>query len=397
MKTILFALIVAIGSFLFGYQTAIIGSALLFIRDQFALSSLQEAQVVSFILIGATIGAIVGGELADRIGRKITLFLTIVICAAGTLMFGMGESYAMLLAGRAVIGFAIGVISVVVPLYIAEISPAKMRGLLVTFGQLGITIGIFVAYLVAYYYSGTSNWRMMVLVSLIPAAVQFIGLFFIPETVHEMKKKSVGHKRGHNWKKILTIGVGLSIFQQIVGINAVIYYTPSIFQLAGFTTPQTAIFATLLVGAINVLATIIAMPLVDRLGRRPLLFIGLIGMAASLAFLGFFNQGTSAVVAVMCYVTAFAISMGPITWIVISEIFPLELRGLGMGIASFANWACNYLVSVSFLSFINWVGFSQTFWIYALICVAGLWFVYKLVPETKGKTLLQIQKFWEKR
>lgn len=393
MKAIIYSAIVSIGGFLFGYHTGVIGGALLFLKRQFSLTPFQEAQVVSFLLIGGTIGAIVGGNLADRIGRKKTLFITLFFSAIGTCILGLSETYFLLLLGRALIGFAIGIISVVVPLYIAEIAPPKQRGALVSLTQLGITFGILISFIVAYLFAEAGNWRMMFLVSLIPVAVQFVGLFFIPETAQAIQKKA-GRKHPH-WRQVLIVGVGISIFQQIVGINAVVYYAPSIFQLAGFASAQNAIFATILVGAINAIATCIAIPLVDRTGRRPLLFIGLLGMAASLTFLGFFSQGTASVIAIMCYVAGFAISMGPITWIVISEIFPLELRGLGMGIAIFANWACNYLVSVSFLSLIGWIGFAATFWSYGVICLLGFWFVYKLVPETKGKTLQQIQNFWK--
>jgi MFS family permease len=300
----------------------------------------------------------------------------------------------MLLIGRLLSGFGIGIVTVVAPLYIAEIAPPQKRGALVSFTQLGLTIGILISFIVAYYYSSTGDWRMMFLVSLVPMAIQFCGLFFIPETGHAAKHDKTEHHP--HFRTVLLVGVGVSMFQQIVGINAVMYYTPSIFQMAGFGSAQNAIFATILVGAINAVATFLALPLVDRAGRRTLLLIGFLIMAAALTFLGFFSQGTSSVIAVMCYVAAFAMSSGPVTWIVLSEIFPLSLRGVGMGISIFANWVCNYLVSVTFLSLVGWLGFAATFWMYAAICLLGFVFVYKLLPETKGKTLHEIQQFWKK-
>jgi SP family galactose:H+ symporter-like MFS transporter len=206
----------------------------------------------------------------------------------------------------------------------------------------------------------------------------------------------------HSVRKPFLIGIGVAVFQSITGINTVIYYAPQIFQLAGFQAAQTALLATVLVGAVNVAVTIISLWLIDRVGRRPLLICGLIGMAAALSVLGFSflgkgeEAGMTAVAALIGFVAFFAVSLGPVAWLIISEVFPLGIRGRAMGIASFSNWVCNYFVSLTFLSLIQGLGTSLTFWLYGIICITGLWFVIKLVPETKGKTFEQIQSFWKK-
>jgi MFS family permease len=212
------------------------------------------------------------------------------------------------------------------------------------------------------------------------------------------------------WKKLLApsvrlpflIGIGVAVFQSITGINTVIYYAPQIFQLAGYKSAQTALFATVLVGSVNVVITIISLWLIDRIGRRPLLITGLIGMAGSLIVLGisFLSVGQTsaltAVFAMLIYVSFFAVSLGPVAWLIISEIYPLGIRGRAMGIATFTNWVANYFVSLTFLTLIEKLTTTGTFWLYAFVCLLGLWFVIKLVPETKGKTFEQIQDFWKK-
>jgi 77 Permeases of the major facilitator superfamily len=225
----------------------------------------------------------------------------------------------------------------------------------------------------------------------------------------EIKKEEDAPSR-KGWKELLNpsvrrpflVGIGVSVFQQITGINTVIYYAPQIFQSAGYQTAQTAILATMLVGIVNVALTVVSLWLIDKIGRRPLLIGGLIGMAAALAVLGFSfigggsDIGLTAVGGLMVYVAFFAISLGPVAWLIISEIYPLGIRGRAMGIATLANWVCNYVVSLTFLTLIEEFGTGYTFWLYTVICLLGLWFVYKMVPETKGKTFEQIQDFWKK-
>ncbi|MBI5272777.1 MAG: sugar porter family MFS transporter [Chlamydiia bacterium] len=431
------SLIAALGGLLFGFNTSIVSGALLFLAKDFNLTTIQQEVVVSSLLIGALVGAFVGGFIADQFGRKQSLILTAVLFLMGSFLLAAAPDFDILLVGRVILGFAIGVASMAVPLYIAEMSHKDSRGGLVSLNQLLITIGILLAYGVSYYYAERQDWRDMFKFGVLPAALQCIGLFFIPETpswlisqgkhaaaekvlrrmfgpssrekLEQKETKNDTPSRKH-WKELLKpsvrkpllVGIGVSVIQQVTGINTVIYYAPQIFQSAGYSTAQEALLATLIVGTVNVAMTFVALWLIDKLGRRPLMISGLIGMAASLAVLGtsFFsngyNVGSAALGGLVIYVAFFALSLGPCAWLIISEIYPQGIRGRAMGIATFANWLCNYIVSLTFLTLLETFGAGETFWLYTLICLLGLWFVYKMVPETKGKTLGDIQKFWRK-
>jgi sugar porter (SP) family MFS transporter len=433
--TIFLSIVAALGGMLFGYHTAVISGAILFLEKTFNLSVLQLQLIVSTILLGALLGSIFGGSLADHFGRKRALFLTSFLFLVGTYLLSTANSVFEILVGRFITGIGIGIASLVVPLYIAEIAPTKNRGMLVSFNQFAITIGILIAYLINYRFAEDGNWRFMFGFAFFPAFLQLFGLFFIPDTpswlishgkkakayavlaktrkprkdeeIFDEKNRSRKEAKFYNLfdptvKSAFLIGVCISIFQQITGINIVIYYSPRIFQLAGFASAESAILATNTIGIVNVLMTFIALWIIDRVGRRPLLIIGVSGMALSLAVLGGFfalpfNEGIVAIIAVLSYVCFFAISLGPIAWLIISEIFPLRIRGRAMGIAVFSNWFSNYVVSLTFLTLINTFGITNTFWFYALICILVLWFIIKKVPETRGKSFEQIQKFLKKR
>jgi len=433
--TLFVTIIAAFGGLLFGYHTAVISGALLFLENVFNLSIFEQQIIVSTVLLGALLGAIFGGSLADHFGRRAALFLTSFLFIIGTYLLTSAYSIFELIVGRFITGVGVGLTSLVVPLYIAEMSPSKNRGMLVSFNQFAITIGILSAFLINYGFARESDWRWMFGFAFIPAVLQLIGLFFITDTPswfisHGKKAKAYDilertrkirkdeevfdnknisrkeakfkHLFDESVRPAFLVGIGLSIFQQITGINTVIYYAPRIFQLAGFETARSAILATLTVGIVNVAVTILALWLIDRIGRRPLLIVGTLGMAASLAILGIFfaiptGPGFIAVISVVAYVCFFAIGLGPIAWLIISEIFPLRVRGRAMGVAVFFNWFSNYIVSLTFLSLISALGISLTFWVYTLICFLALWFVVRKVPETRGKSLEQIQKFWQKR
>lgn len=435
--TVFVSIIAAFGGLLFGYNTSVISGALLFISEQYHLTTLQEELVVSTILIGALIGAMIGGTLTDKFGRKRTIFMTVLLFFIGTFFLIFANSFWNFITGRFLLGLAIGVVSVASPLYIAEMSPPKRRGALVSFNQLAITIGILFAYIVDYGYSINGEWRWMFGFALVPTILLFLGLFLIPETPSWLsthgklaKAKKVmdrikpnrgeeeanleGKKSEESKGRISDVfskamrpafatGIGISIFQQIVGINVVIYYAPKIFQLAGFVSNRSAIFATIGIGVINVIMTVVSLWLIDLLGRKPLLLIGLVGMTFSLLFLGFAfhvetqELGMSAVISLMCYVAFFAISLGLVTWVIISEIFPLKIRGVAMGIAVFASWTANYIVSLTFLNLLNDLGSAGTFWMYAGICILGIFFVVWKVPETRNKSFEEIQNFWLKK
>jgi SP family galactose:H+ symporter-like MFS transporter len=427
----------ALGGLLFGYDTGVISGAILFIRQDFALPDFSVEIVVSSVLLGALIGAAFGGDLADRLGRRKLIILAAAIFALAALLTASVPSVPWLILGRILVGIAIGIASITAPLYISEVAPAEMRGALVSLNQLAITIGIVVSYLVDYLLSGIQGWRYMLGLAAIPAIILGIGMLPLPDTPRwlikygktdkaravlkrirgkanvedelkeiqtSLKKQATGRAELFNplVKPALIIGVVLAIFQQATGINTVIYYAPKIFQFAGFVSASSAIFATLSVGGVNVIMTIVAILLLDRIGRRPLLLIGLAGMIFSLGLLSFTFYlpslggliGKLSVVGLMLYVGSFAIGLGPVFWLLISEIYPLKVRGLAMSIASEANWGINLVVALTFLTLIQAVGKSGTFLLYALIGIGAWIFVYLLLPETKGRTLEEIEEHW---
>jgi sugar porter (SP) family MFS transporter len=430
------SIVAAIGGLLFGYNTSVISGALLFLKSSFNLSTFDQEMLVSIILIGALFGACFGGLITDKLGRKFTLLLTSVLFIIGTFIVMSADTLRVLFMGRVIIGFAIGIVSVAVPLYIAEMSDPKHRGALVSLNQFGVTIGILLAYIINYAFAIDSDWRAMFGFAIIPSIILFILLFFIPETptflaTHGKKKKALkilkkiildpkeseiesiesSQKQVVAWSHLLEksvrpalfIGIGISIFQQVTGINIVIYYAPTIFQLAGFESAPSAILASLGIGTINVIMTFVALWLIDLVGRKPLLKVGISGMIVSLIILGFvfLLKGSLvsiiSIISLMAYVSFFAIGLGPIAWLIISEIYPMGIRGRAMGIATFANWSFNYILSLSFLTLVDILGKSFTFWLYAIIGIFALWFVIKKVPETKGKTLKEIQNFFKSK
>lgn len=426
--------IAALAGLLFGYDTGIISGAILFIEKDFSLTSFQTEVVISAVLLGAIIGAFLSGKLTDTFGRKSLLIITAVIFIIGSLLSGLAVNFSYLVIGRMFLGIAIGMGSFIAPLYLAELAPPHIRGLLVSLNQVAITTGIMLSYLIDYYFSLSGDWKWMFFFGVFPALLLFIGALFLPESprwllLHGQPDKAlnvlnsirapsiaqeelkaisttINIEEKANWRllmqkwvcSILVISVGLSFFQQVTGINTIIYYAPTILEMAGFQNASTAILATAGVGAVNVLFTIIALPLVDKWGRRPLLLIGLTGMCLSLILMGaaFHFPHLSqlrwiAVASMIIYIAMFAMSLGPVMWLIISEIFPLNVRGLGVSLAVAANWFFNMLVSLTFLTFINTLGASLTFFMYAILCFLAWIFVYKLVPETKECSLEEIE------
>jgi sugar porter (SP) family MFS transporter len=429
----------ALGGLLFGYDTGVISGAELFLKNDFALSTFALEVIVSGVLVGAAIGSFVGGRLADLYGRRRLLFATALIFAAGAVLCGAALSTGMLIAGRIIVGLGIGLASGIVPVYISEVSAPEDRGWQVSLFQLAITVGIVLAYLVDYALAPVEGWRLMFGVSLVPAVVFAVGMWILPESprwllkggqreearavlarirgkadveqeVRDIEGSLVGaDERGgiaDLWqpavRSALVVGLGLAVFQQVTGINTVIYYAPLIIQSAGIPSASGAILATLGIGIVNVIMTVVSMRLLDRMGRRPLLLIGIAGMAITLSALGFVfrhptQTGTSAALAVismMLYVAAFAISLGPIFWLMISEIYPLKIRSSTEGLSAAFNWGSNLLVSLTFLTLVEELGASRTFWLYGMLAVAAWIFSYYRVPETKGRTLEEIESFW---
>jgi len=433
----LVAVIAALCGLLFGYDTGVISGALLFVKRDFNLSPWLQSVVTGAVLGGATLGAGFSGRLADRFGRRRMVISVAILFFAASLLTGLAPNVTWLAAGRIFVGLAIGVCSYTAPLYISEISPARNRGALVSLNQLLITVGILISYLTDYALADGEHWRWMFALAAIPAVVLGVGMVFLPESPRwlvsvgkrELARQVLGKVRSSKgadeeleliesynegqevrWTELfrleyrpaLIVGIGLAIFQQITGINTIIYYAPTIFQLAGFSSAAQSILATAGVGLVNVLLTILSVRLLDRTGRRLLLLIGIAGMIASLTLLGLVfllgahspALGWLAVGSVMLYVASFAISLGPIFWLLISEIYPLRIRGVAMGVATMANWGFNLLVALTFLLLIESFGAAYTFWMYAVVSVGSWIFSYRLVPETKGRTLEEINAKW---
>jgi sugar porter (SP) family MFS transporter len=430
--------IAAMGGLLFGYDTGVISGALLFIKQEWTLSAIQQGWLVSSVLVGAVLGAAFSGKTTDFFGRRNVVITTAIIFFIGSVGTALAPDITWLISFRILIGVAIGIASFTVPLYLSEISPDNIRGAMVSLNQLAITIGIVLSYVIDQTFASFAHgWRYMFFVGVLPSAVLGIGMFFLPdsprwllskgydekarkvlekisanvdETINKVKK-NIEEEKNDSWKEIfavwlrpaMIIGIVLMFFQQFTGINTVIYYAPTIFQMTGFQSAKAAIFATVIVGIVNVLMTIVSIKLIDRLGRKPLLYIGLSGMILSLSVLGIAFQATVAlgfllkwvaIGSLIVYIASFAISLGPVCWLIISEIYPLKIRGLAMSIATVSNWGFNFLVALMFLPMVQKLGTASTFWFFALMSVAGVIFCYLYVPETKGYSLEEIEEHW---
>jgi SP family galactose:H+ symporter-like MFS transporter len=425
------AAIASLGGLLFGYDTGVISGALLFIKQEFALTPTMQGLTTGIVLAGATFGAAFGGSLSDRFGRKHVIVAVAVLFSLGALLSALATALWVLILARAIVGLAIGVASMLTPLYLAEMAPADKRGAVVSLNQFCITIGILLSYIVDYGLAEVADgWRWMLGIGLIPGVVLGLGMLVLPESprwllgrgqageaeaalrtlrntsdvsgeLEELRQDlraenveapawSMLWRRGA--RKPLIIGVGLAVFQQITGINTVIYYAPTIFQQAGLGSASAAILASAGVGVVNVVMTVVAIRLMDHAGRRKLLLTGLAIMGVTLLILAAaFAGGQSRVLgfvtagALAAYVGGFAIGLGPIFWLLIAEIFPFAVRGRGMSVATVANWGSNLAVLIRLL------GPAGTFALFAVLTVGGLVFAWLLVPETKGRTLEQIE------
>ena len=430
------ATVSALGGMLFGYDIGVISGAILFVREEFSLSAGLEEVVVSSVLLGSLLGALAGGFLADRIGRRRLLIVTAIVFGFGALAAALAPDTALLIVARIVAGAAIGVASFVAPLYISEIAPVGIRGKLVSLNQLAVTVGIVVSYVADYALADAHAWRWMFALAAIPALAFGTGLFFIPDsprwlvaqghsdraeavlrhirTAERAKveldeiQSSLAQQKGH-WSELLgpllrpamIVGIGLAVAQQITGINTVIYYAPTIFRFAGLASASAAILASV-GGLVNVVMTVVAMQLIDKVGRRPLLLISLAGMALSLFVLGLAfslprfaaSMGWITPLSLMTYVGFYAVGLGPVFWLVLSEIYPLRLRGRAMSVGTVANWGANLIVALTFLTLTQVLGRSLTFWAYAVISVGAWLFAFFLAPETRGKSLEEIEANW---
>ncbi len=428
--------IAAFAGILFGYDTGVISGAILFINQEFLLSTFATSLVVSSVLLGAFLGSLFSGKLADYFGRKRLLIIDSIVFCLATIASSMAKDAYILIMARFFVGIAIGISSYVAPLYISEIAPPKYRGALVSLNQLAISVGILLSYIVDYFFSSQGAWGSMLLVGVFPALALLLGHFCLPDSPRWMVfsgKKTMAHavlQKIRNSKKkadqeieeihanihlqkgdiftlftpkirpSLVVGAGLAILQQVTGINTILYYAPTIFQKAGFFNDTAAILATMGVGVVFVLFTILSLAMIDTLGRRALLFwglslmaIGLLGLSLSFAFQDEVALlQTLSVIIMMVYIIGFSIGLGPVMWLMISEVFPLKFRAVGASVSTCINWACNWIVAISFLPMTVFFGTSTTFFFYFLVTVIGIFFVYRFVPETKGISLETIEK-----
>ncbi len=429
--------VASLSGLLFGYDTGVVSGALLFLKIQYHLSPTMQEVVTSVVLVGAVIGAAGSGRMADRLGRRVLMIATAAIFLIGVLITAFAPDVAVLIGGRIVVGVGIGIASYLGPLYISEISPSDIRGGLVAINQLLLTLGILLSYFVDYGLSSSGDWRLMFGLAVVPALLLGVGMMFLPESprwlvaqgsideatralkrfndrgkvAQEMAaiRRDLRADAAHggwgdliasNVRPALLVGLALAAFDQLTGINTIIYYTPTIFQLAGLGSAAHSILASVSVGVVNVAMTLIAVRVVDRVGRRPLLLWGIGGMTAGLAILGVsFHlggqgrlHGLFAAGGLVLYVGAFAIGLGPIFWLLISEIYPLRVRGVAMSVATLTNWGFNLLVTVTFLTLEHSLGLSWTFWAYGLLSVGAWLFARRFVPETKGRSLEEIER-----
>jgi sugar porter (SP) family MFS transporter len=433
------AAIAAIGGLLFGYDTGVISGALLYIKEDLSAGTFAQELIVSVLLVGALLGALASGWLADHLSRRRTKMISGGVYFLAALGCAFAVNVPMLVGFRFLLGFSVGTASFVSPMYISELAPPRIRGGLTSFNQLAVTVGISVSYVVAYLFSGVSyDWRWMLGIAALPGAALLVGMLTVPysprwlvargrdeqarSVLDRLRKgdphadvprelndiqESVATERGTrprellrpNIRPLLWLGVGLAAAQQFVGVNTVIYYAPTILSATGLGAGG-AIAQTVFVGLTNVAFTVVAVLLLDRVGRRGLLFTGTAGLLAALVVLGVYFQFPAvrdglpwlALGALMLYIASFAIGLGPVFWLMISEVYPLPVRSTAMSVTTAVNWAANFVVSVTFLSLVEWISRPATFYLYAGISVLALLFFWRYVPETKGRSLEEIHQ-----
>jgi SP family sugar:H+ symporter-like MFS transporter len=430
----------ALGGLLFGYDTGVISGALLFIPDDFKLTPFLQGAIVAALLLGAMIGAAVAGRLSDRLGRKQLIVAAAVVFTIGSLLAALAPSVAVLIAARFIIGLAVGSAALVVPLYLAEIAPTEVRGAIASLNQLMIVAGILAAFVVNAILASSGDWRLMLGLAAVPSLILLVGMLFMPEKprylVHAGEEDSAReviedlpgderpearieeireveeHEEGDvglrglwqaKWvRPALLAATGLAVFQQFVGINTIIYYAPTTLTDVGFGKTS-AIYANLIIGVVNVLMTVIAIRIIDRVGRKPMLYAGVAGMVGSLLVLGIslsvlatpHHPGDpAAVITLIClgtFIASFAATWGPVVWVMIPEVLPLSLRGTAMGVAVFCNWGANFLVSQTFPPLLSSLGPGPVFLGYAALGLLAAVFVKAFVTETKGRSLEEIE------
>jgi MFS transporter, SP family, galactose:H+ symporter len=439
-------LVIMLAGLLFGYDQGVISGALTGIQKQFSVGTLLLEVITSWVTLGAMVGALVAGSLADRLGRRATIVVAAGLFILGALIEALAPDAYVLVVGRLLVGFGVGVASVAAPLYAAELAPSRLRGRMVTLYQLAITIGIFVAYFADYLLTQGNQWRIMLGVSAVPGVLLILAIVPLPDSPrwyvkrgrHDQAKdalekvepgvdvgaelqdmEDLNEKEASGswrevfapaWRRPLVIGILLAVFQQFTGINAIIYYADKVFAAAGFATPASQSLATLwAIGAVNVVATFVAVAWVDRFGRRPLMLVGSVGMGASLVLVGVMFErmpktvghtsgttttGIITLIGLVVFIASFAFSLGPVVWTIINEIFPSHIRSRAVAVATAANWFAAWLVAQFFLSLVDLITEAGTFWLFAGFCAVTFVFVRWFVPETKGRSLEELEELW---
>lgn len=436
--------VAALGGLLFGYDTAVVSGAIIYIRQDFGLSASAVGWTVSAALVGAAFGAAFAGRFSDRFGRKKALIIAAILFLGTGVGSAMADSLTPLLVMRAIGGIGVGIVSVVSPLYVSEVAPTRMRGGLVSTYQLAITTGMLLVYLVNYEIATTgsaewdiaSGWRWMFASQAMPAIILLGALLSVPESPrwlfsHGHRERAVGvlarisgavaaeqevqgmsavREEGVNTarppfpagtRRIVLIGVVLAVFQQVTGINVLIYFAPQIFETVTGAGADFALLETIIIGAANLAFTLVALFTVDRLGRRILMLVGFTGMGVCLAIIGVAiyldRVGPLLIIFVIGYVASFAMSVGPVTWVILSEMFPTRIRGTAIGIALTCNWLANVAVSQTFAQMdsntwlVSQFNHAFPFLLYAGFAVVAIVFVYRFIPETKGRSLEDIE------
>ena len=410
-RTVFIAIVAALGGILFGYDTAVISGTTEVVKMQFGLTTGGEGWYVGCALIGSILGVLIAGMMSDFLGRKKTMLISALLFSISAIGCAVSQDFTQLVIFRIVGGFVIGIVSIVSPVYISEVSPAEVRGTMVSLYQLFITIGFLLAYLANYLIlKGTSMadyWRPMLGAEAIPDILFLVLIFFIPESPRWLAVRGQREDKSEEWKalrepgilKAVLIGSAIAILGQFMGVNAVLYYGPKIFADAGFEDP---LFSTVLVGVVNMLTTVIALAIIDKVGRKQLVWWGVGGMIFCLLMIGlYFLPATSLptwfmLTFFLLYVFCTAISISAVVFVLLSEMYPNRVRGLAMSIAGFALWVGTYLIGQLTPWMLEALTPAGTFFLFAFMCIPYLWIMYRHVPNTTGKTLEEIEEYWSR-
>ena len=411
-KVLFIALVAALGGILFGYDTAVISGTTEVVKMQFGLTTGGEGWYVGCALIGSIIGVLLAGMMSDFLGRKKTMLISAVLFSISAIGCAVSADFTQLVIFRMIGGFGIGIVSIVSPVYISEVSPAEVRGTMVSLYQLFITIGFLLAYLANFLIlKGTTMadyWRPMLGAEAIPDLLFLVLIFFIPESPRWLQVRGQRQENSEAWAalrepgilKAVLIGSAIAILGQFMGVNAVLYYGPKIFADAGFQDP---LFSTVLVGVVNMVTTVIALLIIDKVGRKQLVWWGVGGMIfcllmIGLYFLPFTNLPTWFMLTFfLLYVFCTAISISAVVFVLLSEMYPNRVRGLAMSIAGFALWVGTYLIGQLTPWMLENLTPAGTFFLFAFMCVPYLWIMYKHVPDTTGKSLEEIEAYWKEK